>query len=172
MSEKRFRNRNGVNSADKRLGIGSTFTVAAMGTLAIGAGASESPAQASISQQERIGVVQTYRIPAGSMASALNSFADANGLQLLYDADVTQRLKTPGLKGAYSVPEGLDRLLSGTGLSYRLSSKRNAVSIVLAQADTGRRNDVSGAQALPPIEIGAARPRPAQAVSQGGDGGG
>lgn len=160
-----------VNSADKGLRIGSTFTAVAIGALAIGAGASESPAQASISTQERIGTVQTYRIPAGSMASALNSFADANGLQLLYDADVTQRLKTPGLKGAYSVPEGLDRLLSGTGLSYRFSSKRDTVSIVLAQADTGRRNDASGAQALPPIDVGAAHPRPVRSASQGGGGG-
>lgn len=161
MSGRRFRNKGQIGGTtrggDGRPGIGSTIAVAAMSVFAMGAGASDSPAQASISPEERVGAIQTYRIPAGSMAAALNTFADINGLQLLYDAQVTQRLNTQGLQGAYSVKAGLDRLLTGTGLTYRFSSKRHTVSIVLAQADDGRRSDASVAQELPPIEIGAAR---------------
>lgn len=118
-------------------------------------GASGSTAQASISPEERAGVVQTYRIPAGSVASALNTFADVNGLQMVYDSQVTQDLKTSGLRGAFSLKAGLDRLLSGTGLSYRFINKHRAVSIELAQADMGTRYDASDPETLPPIDISA-----------------
>ena len=59
--------------------MGSTIAVAAMSAFAIGGGATDSPAQASISPQERAGVVQTFRIPAGSMAKALNAVAGRSG---------------------------------------------------------------------------------------------
>ena len=94
------------------------------------------------------------------MASALNSFADANGLHLLYDASVTQRLKTPGLSGSFSAQEGLDHLLVGTGLSYRIGPTGHTVSIILAQNNNGTRTDAApaGAEQLPTIDVGAARP--------------
>jgi hypothetical protein len=58
------------------------------------------------------------------MANALNTFADKNGLQLLYDAGVTERLQTSGLVGQYSVKQGLDQLLKGT--RARLSLRQQA----------------------------------------------
>ena len=126
----------------------------------MGTGTPNSSAQASISPQERAGVVQTYKIPPGPMASALNSFADANGLHLLYDASVTQRLKTPGLSGSFSAQEGLDHLLVGTGLSYRIGPTGHTVSIILAQNNNGTRTDAApaGAEQLPTIDVGAAQP--------------
>lgn len=135
--------------------VGSTLAITAMGAFAMGAGASDSPAQASVSAQERAGWVQTYEIPSGPVAPALNTFAYANGLHMAYEARVTQSLTTPGLAGAYSVKEGLDRLLRGTGLAYRFADNGRAVSIMLARNDTGTRSDASGAEALPPIDVGA-----------------
>ena len=83
-----------------------------------------------------------YEIPAGSVATALNAFAVRNGLHLLYEAHVTRALRTPGLSGAFSLREGLDRLLVGTGLTYRFGGPdEKAVSIILAQNDTGARSD-------------------------------
>ena len=157
MAKKIVRNGGG---AGKGTGVGSTLAITAMSAFAMGAGATDSPAQASISPQERAGVVQTYKIPPGPIAAALNSFADANGLHLLYDADITQRLKTPGLSGKFSAREGLDRLLAGTGLSYRIGATGRTVSIVLAQNNSGTQTDAvpAGAEALPPIDVGAAQP--------------
>jgi outer membrane receptor for ferric coprogen and ferric-rhodotorulic acid len=136
--------------------MGSTAIALALNALTIGVGGPVYPAQASISPQERKSFVHAYEIPAGSMGAALNAFADRSELHVLYDSHITERLKTPGLSGAYSVRDGLDRLLSGSGLSYRLSGNGRAVSIILAQA--GRTmSDASprGATALPPIEVGA-----------------
>ncbi|WP_018268042.1 TonB-dependent siderophore receptor [Methylosinus sp. LW4] len=125
-----------------------------MSALAAGAGPAVSPAKASISAQQRSGWVQSYEIPSGPMAPALNTFAYLNGLHLAYEARVTERLRTRGLAGAFSTTDALDRLLEGTGLGYRFSDNGRSVSIVLAQNDVVR-NDAGGAEALPPIDVGA-----------------
>jgi iron complex outermembrane receptor protein len=137
-------------------GDGKMGSMLAMAFVALGAGVSDSPAQAAISPQERAGLVQNYRIPSGPLPSALNSFAESNGLQILYDSAVTSRLRTIGLDGAFSVRDGLDRLLRGTGLSWRISARGDTVSILLAQNDRATMNDAaSGATALPVIDVGA-----------------
>jgi iron complex outermembrane recepter protein len=153
MAGRTYRNCAGVGESR----MGSTLAIAAMGALALGSGVSDSPAQAAISPQERAGLMQSYRIPSGPLPGALNAFADLNGLQILYDADVTSRLKTVGLDGDFAVGEGLDRLLSGTGLSWRFVAKGRTVSIILAQNDRGTMSDASGAEALPVIDVGAER---------------
>jgi iron complex outermembrane receptor protein len=149
MDERGFRTRITRNSNRRVLAI------AASGAVMMAAGGSASTAQASISPQDIAAEVRTYRIPAGPMTNALNALADLNGLPLLYDAGVTQRLKTTGLRGKYSVKESLDRLLAGTGLTYRLAANRRTVSIQLAQAATGTRSDAATV-ALPTVEVTAA----------------
>lgn len=136
--------------------MSSTVLTLGLGALAMGAGAPVYPAQASISPQERDGLALNYQIPAGAMGAALNAFADKSGLHVLYDSHITERMRTRGLSGVYSVRDGLDLLLSGTGLSYRLSENGRAVSIMLAQAGV-RMNDANprGAEELPPIDVGS-----------------
>ena len=110
-----------------------------------------SPARAHVSDQ-------AYEIPAGSVADALNTLADKTGAQLLYDAALTRHLKTTGVSGTRSLDGALQQLLTGTGLIYKIDPGSRSVSIVLAQADIGRRNDASGIEELPPIDIEATRP--------------
>ncbi|HEY8262330.1 MAG TPA: TonB-dependent receptor [Methylosinus sp.] len=147
--------------------MGVTLAITAIGALATMAGPVVTPARASISREQRLGWVQSYDIPSGPMATALNTFAYVNGLHLAYEARVTESLRTGGLVGAFSTKEGLDRLLRGTGLGYRFSDNGRSVSIILAQND-GVRNDASGAEALPTIDIGAegAVARPQRARSE------
>ncbi len=113
--------------------MASTLAAMAMAAFTMGAGAPASTAQASIAPEELAGTVQAYRIRSGAVAAALNELADANRLHVLFDARLTQGLRTPGLSGRYSLKEALDRLLAGTNLAYRLSRNRRSVSIVLAQ---------------------------------------
>ncbi|WP_400768574.1 TonB-dependent siderophore receptor [Methylosinus sporium] len=136
--------------------MGSALASLAMSAFATGAGVSGSPAQAAIAPEDALGVVRSYRIPAGSVAAALNDLADENGLHVAFPAGLTQGLRTPGLAGAHSLREALDRLLAGTRLIYQLSDNRRTVLITLAQNDTVRSD---GAEALPAIDIGAERPR-------------
>ncbi|MBY6243805.1 TonB-dependent receptor [Methylosinus sp. Sm6] len=136
--------------------MGSTLAAAAMSAFALGAGASDTPAQANVAPQERLGLLRRYDLAPARLADNLNAFADANRLQIVYDANVTGGLRSRGLIGNYTVREALDRLLEGSGLSYRLSEQRATISIRLAQADNGVRSDVSDAERLPPIDVGAA----------------
>jgi iron complex outermembrane receptor protein len=136
-----------------RRGKPAATTATAVGLLIAGSSAlaiDSSPARAHVS-------AQAYDIPAGSVADALNTLADASGAQLLYDAALTRHLKTGGVAGKRTLDAALHELLAGTGLTYKIDPGSRSVSIILAQASTGTRNDASGARALPPIEISAAR---------------
>ncbi|PWB81341.1 MAG: TonB-dependent siderophore receptor [Methylocystaceae bacterium] len=146
--------------------MGSTAIALAFSAMTMSAGNPIHPAQASISPAEREGLRRDYSISAGPIDIALNSFADRSGLHIVFDARLTESMTTPGVSGVYSVEEGLDRLLSGTGLTYRLAENGRSVSIILAQATTGITNDASGATPLPPIDVGATR-REASGESSG-----
>jgi iron complex outermembrane receptor protein len=132
--------------------MGSAIAVAAFGALMTGVGATSSPAEASIAPEERTGALKSYRIPKTALMSALNTLADQNGLHLSYDASMTRGMKTRGLSGKYTVKDALRTVLDGTGLTYRLSPKGDAVSIVLAQNDTETKSDAPPV-ALPTIDV-------------------
>ncbi len=63
--------------------------------------------------------VQSYDIPAGALAGALNRFAEASKIKLFYDSSLTNGRSTAGLKGSFSTTEALSRLLTGSGLAFR-----------------------------------------------------
>ncbi|MCF8477373.1 MAG: TonB-dependent hemoglobin/transferrin/lactoferrin family receptor [Pseudolabrys sp.] len=68
---------------------------------------------------------RNYSIPAGSLAQALNRFAEASRLQLIYSSETTRGLSTGGLNGAYTPREAIARLLSGSGLTHRFTGRSN-----------------------------------------------
>ena len=145
--------------------MGATALVTALSALAFGAGADGAHAHAQMPEKEIAAAVRSYQIPAGRVSTALNQLADESGVQIVYDTGLTRSLKTRGLTGPHTLGAALAKLLSGTGLHYELSEDGKSVLIVLAQNDTGTRTDASGAEALPPIDVGAAQP-----LSDGGAG--
>ncbi|MDR5873372.1 TonB-dependent receptor [Vreelandella gomseomensis] len=101
---------------------------------------------------------QTYSIEAGQLDTALNRFAVSAGIEIAFDASLTSGKQTNGLQGQYSVDEGLQRLLAGTGLapvrrgdgSYRLEEGAGDVKLPLMEV-TGTR---ASNQALPTSYFG------------------
>ncbi len=65
-----------------------------------------------------------FDIPSGSLASALNRFADETSLQLVYDTKLADGRVTAGISGSYTVEQALKSLLEGTGLDYRFANDR------------------------------------------------
>ena len=63
--------------------------------------------------------VISYEIPAGPLGEALTQFGAQSGLLLSFDPVITSNKNSDGLKGRFTAPEGLQRLLVGTGLDYR-----------------------------------------------------
>jgi iron complex outermembrane receptor protein len=131
--------------------MGSAIAAAALGAALTGAGSTGTPAEAAIAPEERTGSAQLYRIPEASLSAALNTVTDRNGLRLSYDAQMTRGMRAR-LSGKYTVDGALQKLLKGTGLTYRLSPRGEAVSIILAQAATGTQSDASPV-ALPTIDV-------------------
>ncbi|OAI07386.1 hypothetical protein A1353_06820 [Methylomonas methanica] len=68
---------------------------------------------------------RAFSIPAGSLSTALNRLAESGGLQLVYDAAITEGLQSKGLSGNYTPEAALQRLLGDSGLSYRVAENGN-----------------------------------------------
>jgi iron complex outermembrane receptor protein len=81
---------------------------------------------AAVAQSASAETSQPYAIPAGSLARALNRFADVSQLQLIYSGDATRGLQTKGLNGVYTRRQALAQLLAGSGLSYRFTDDNTA----------------------------------------------
>ncbi|PZP24461.1 MAG: hypothetical protein DI599_08450 [Pseudomonas kuykendallii] len=67
-----------------------------------------------------------FAIAAGSLESALNSFAATTGVSLSYSPETVRGLQSPGVQGQLSADEALQRLLSGSGLQV---TRRPAATI-------------------------------------------
>lgn len=57
-----------------------------------------------------------YQVAPGPLGKALTQFGVQAGVTLSFNTEQTRRLSTAGLKGSYSVEEGLARLLANSGL--------------------------------------------------------
>lgn len=79
-----------------------------------GPGAERRPAQRGYPPGRRHAA--QLRHPAGSLGTSLGAFASQSGLLLSFDPALTRGRTAPALKGRYSVLEGLQRVLSNTGL--------------------------------------------------------
>lgn len=72
-------------------------------------------------------MARAYTIPAGHLAEALTDFADQADLKLVINTELTRGLKAPALRGTVTVEQGLDRLLQGSGLGYRMVGHDTAI---------------------------------------------
>ncbi|MBB5367965.1 MULTISPECIES: TonB-dependent receptor [unclassified Janthinobacterium] len=69
------------------------------------------PAISAQAQQVRV-----YSIPAGSLGDVLTRFGSDSAILLSFSSEATQGLRSPGLQGSYSLPDGFRTLLAGSGL--------------------------------------------------------
>ncbi|WP_411037335.1 TonB-dependent receptor domain-containing protein [Shinella sp. BYT-45] len=91
-----------------------------------------------------------YSISAGPLDTVLARFGAASGMQLLYSSSVTRNLRSPGVAGNLTSQAALDRILAGTGLTYRLAGS-NRATIEQPSAATGGVAD--GSTVLEPIVV-------------------
>ncbi len=71
-----------------------------------------------------------FDIPAQSLASALNTFAETSGLQVSYPAELAQGRSSSSVTGMQTPEAALGLLLGGTGLTHRFT---DAVTITLVE---------------------------------------
>jgi iron complex outermembrane receptor protein len=73
-----------------------------------------------------------YHISSGSLSHALSQFAGSAGILLSADARLTDGKSSPGLNGEYTVEEGFQKLLAGSGLVHVFTAG-NTVTLKVAE---------------------------------------
>ncbi|MYN24901.1 TonB-dependent siderophore receptor [Duganella levis] len=115
--------------------------LACIGLALAGAAAAQMPAAVAASQR--------FDIPAGPLGVALRQFADKANILLSSDARLTQDKNSPGLHAVATPAQGLQQLLSGSGLA------------AVAQADGSFVLRAADATPAPGIKSPAAATEPA-----------
>jgi len=117
------------------LAVGIAIAVLSVGPFYSIANAAE-PTTPRVASEAR-----NFTISAGPLSQVLSQFAGAAGVALSFDAGQLGDVQSSGLKGTYTVEQGFDVLLSGTG--QRAVRQRNG-DYVLQQAQ---------ANMLPPVTV-------------------
>jgi iron complex outermembrane receptor protein len=95
-----------------------------------------------------------FAIAAQGAADALNTFSAQSGLQLLFDYDAVQGIRTRAISGRLPVSSALARMLSGTGLTFAVVNERT-ITIMRDPAATARRAEVARGPAPTPPDTRA-----------------
>lgn len=107
--------------------------------------AQDAPSQAS--------AARSFNLPAQPLADALNAFGRQSGLQVTLAASVSRGVMSKAVVGSYAPEEALARLLSGTGIEYRISGGRTAVIGTGAAGGGAAVVPADGSTALDPISV-------------------
>src|SRR4051794_34192169 len=75
----------------------------------------------AIAKAQTVDQVQ-YNIHARDLGTALTELARQSGREIYFSSELTRGLRAPKISGQLTVEQALDRLLEGTGLTYRLNS--------------------------------------------------
>lgn len=106
-----------------------------------------------------VGIAQlqqrSFDIPAQPLAGALAAFGQQSGMQVSISAGLAQGVSSPGASGALTPTQALDRLLSGTGMTYRITGNTAMLSRL---SDSG-----AGVMQLDPVQV-QGFPVPSQAL--------
>ncbi|WP_420226560.1 TonB-dependent siderophore receptor [Pigmentiphaga litoralis] len=102
-----------------------------------------------------------FAIPAGPLDGALTEFARRAGVLLSFDPAVADGRRSPGLAGAYSVPEGFAALLAGTGLQATLRADGGYALLAAPGAPNtpAARGAAASAATLPQVVVTGAAQR-------------
>jgi len=97
---------------------------------------------------------KNYSIPASPLANALTAFGDQANVKLVFDPTITKTMNSSGIHGNYSINDGLSKLLSGSGLNYRLAG--NNVFVVEKSAPKTPKSqplEAPGTTKLPEVDV-------------------
>ncbi|ONG50121.1 ligand-gated channel protein [Pseudoroseomonas deserti] len=108
----------------------------------------QAPAAAETAQ-----ALRRFDIPSQPLPAALAAFGLQSGLQVSYPSALDAGATAPGVSGVMTPEEGLRRLLSGSGLTWRFAGPGTVTLVPLP------RPAADGAMALPQVDVQAAASR-------------
>jgi outer membrane receptor for ferric coprogen and ferric-rhodotorulic acid len=87
--------------------------------------------------------VHRYDLPAGTLEQSLNAFAQTAGINLPFNPGMVQGKRAPALRGEYAVAQGLEILLSGSGLAASRTAAGNWMLYQLMNAGAALELDTT-----------------------------
>lgn len=144
----RRRRVNRIVKRDKR--IGRFVTGVAIAALAVNVGVTapavgaERGSPLSIAQTTEM---RRFSIEAQPLAAALDRFSEQSGVSFAYKTSDLSGLRSPGVTGSYSSAEALQRLLTGTGVTFSFTAPKT----VTLERSAARKED--GTMELGPITV-------------------
>ena len=97
---------------------------------------------------------RSYDIPAQSLNGALQQFATASGVDILYDHALAAGRRSTALSGVYSPQRAILVLLQGTGLSCRFTNRNAAILFPDGRPDVATTpNPTTIARAGPTLDL-------------------
>lgn len=97
--------------------------------------------------------LQAFSISADSLEDALNRFAKQAGIRLSFNATEVKGMVAHGLNGNFSIQDGLNRLLTGSGLQAELQADGYAVK--KSPVSSSGTEPVANVTMLPSIKVTA-----------------
>jgi len=70
-----------------------------------------------------------FNIPPQQLAGALTAFAEQSSWQVFYSAEMADNVRSQGVSGSLEPEQALKQLLSGTGLSFRVTQPRTVTLV-------------------------------------------
>lgn len=92
-------------------------------------------------------------LPSQPLGQALNALARESGRPLLLDAALVQQRQAPALHGRYPLDTALQKLLSGSGLQYRLAAN----GAIIVQRASSEQKSPGGSATLPTLTVSASQ---------------
>lgn len=138
---------------------GSATRIAARSSFGFLLGLIATAAMTTVAMAQQTGAVapSRFEVHAGPLAPALADFAADAGVSLSAPPELVRGMTSPGLSGSYAVPEGLARLLAGTGLEA-VPSGDKAWLLRRKPAPDAPSTDATGST-LPEVRVTAQGPR-------------
>lgn len=130
---KKSRKSGSKKNGSRRSGPKFWMTMGAMGALTACGAVNSNPAGVAYAQSPRMSFpaiyfqskaqAVTYRfdIPPGTLEAALSAFQQVTGWKVMLGKDEIGSIPSQGVSGDYTIEQGLNRLLTGTGVSYRFT---------------------------------------------------
>jgi TonB-dependent siderophore receptor len=91
----------------------------------------------SSADDARASIRKKTNIPAEGLGPALQSLAKERNFQIVYVSEEIANVRTQGAMGEFTPEEALERLLIGTGLTYRYLDDQTVTILSRASADAG-----------------------------------
>lgn len=93
--------------------------------------------------QTPVAAAESFNLPAGPLAEAIDALAFQGRLQIMYAPDLVSGVTSHAIKGRFTVQDALRQVLAGTGLSWEMINPATILLVRQATSSSRRREQAA-----------------------------